>query len=225
MNQSVEHKIDLKIDFREQRSGIIEEIGKISDRLTVELCTLKTGDYILGDQLIIERKTFSDFMVSIKTGRLFQQAYRIAETGKNGLIILESDKTVIDNSLMSREALLGTFIHLTVFTGIPVIRSRNIQETAAILIAIVHQTQKLPLPRQKHILSGNRGQQINKKQRSKLFLIQNIPGIGIKKGLALLRHFSTIEKMVGASPEDLIKVRGIGHKLACSIFAILHEPY
>jgi len=225
MNPGTEKKADLKIDFREQRSGIVPEIEKLTDRLTIEICTLQTGDYLIEDKIIIERKTISDFLISIQNGRIFQQAYRLAQSGKNGLIILEGDKSMVDTSLMSRKAVQGALIHLTVFLGIPVIRSMNIQETAILLIDILHQSNQQELPRQKHIISRGPGIRINKKQRQKLFLLQNLPGIGTKKGLALLKSFSTIGNVINASPTDLTKVRGIGKKLSDSIFSILHDPF
>ncbi len=183
MNQPTERKVDLKIDFREQRSGIVEEIGRLKDNITFVMVTLPTGDYLIEDKIIVERKTLSDFLISIKNGRIFQQAYRIAQSGKNGLIILEGDKSMVDSSSMSRKAVQGALIHLELFIGIPVIRSLNIQETAALLVDIFHQCQQIQLPRQKHIVSVSPGIRINKKQRRKLFLVQNLPGIGTKKGI------------------------------------------
>ena len=218
-------KVNLKIDFREQRSGIVEEIGKLADKISFELITLPVGDYLIEDKIIIERKTLSDFLVSIKNGRIFQQAYRIAQSGKNGLIILEGDKSMVDSSSMSRKAVQGALIHLEVFVGIPVIRSLNVQETATLMVDILHQCQQQQLPRLKHIISGSPGIQINKKQRQKLFLIQNLPGIGTKKGLALLKSFSTIENILNTSQVDLMKVKGIGKKLAERVYVILHEPF
>lgn len=225
MNQPNKKKVDLKIDFREQRSGIAEEIGKLTDKFAFETVTLPTGDYWIEDKIIVERKTLNDFLVSIKNGRIFQQAYRIAQSGKNGLIILEGDKSMIDTSSMSRKAVQGALIHLEVFIGIPVIRSLNIQETAALLADIIHQCQQQALPRPKHIISSSPGIRISKKQRQKLFLLQNLPGVGIKKGLALLRSYSTIENIINASTADLEKVQGIGKKLADRIYVILHEPF
>lgn len=225
MNQPIEKKVDLKIDFREQRSGVVEELRKINDLLTIEVCTLQTGDYLVGDKIIVERKTLSDFLTSIKNGRIFQQAYRMAQSGKNGLIILEGDKSMVESSSMSRKAVQGALIHLEVFIGIPVIRSKNIQETAVLLNDIFHQCHQQELPRQKQIISKSSGIQINKKQRQKLFFLQNLPGIGTKKGLALLKSFSTIDNIINASPADLIKTQGIGKKLADRIFTISHEPF
>jgi DNA excision repair protein ERCC-4 len=119
MGQENTKKILLKIDFREQRSGIIEEIQKFTGQISFEISALPTGDYWIGDRIIIERKTISNFLNSIKTGRIFQQAYRMAQTGKNGLIILEGDQLKIESGAMSRQAVQGALLHITVFLGNP----------------------------------------------------------------------------------------------------------
>ena len=218
-------KIHLSIDFREQRSGIVEEIKKLAGQISFEIKALPTGDYWIGDKIIIERKTISDFLNSIKTGRIFQQAYRMAQTGKNGLIILEGDQLKIESGAMSREAVQGALLHITVFLGIPVIRSRHINETASLLIGLINQSGQMPLPRQKKILPNNPGIRIHKRQREKLFLLQNLPGVGAKKGMILLKSIGTIENIVNTSQADLMKIKGIGKKLAHTIFTIFHEPF
>jgi ERCC4-type nuclease len=110
---------------------------------------LTTGDYLVGNKIIVERKTLNDFLESIKTGRIFQQAYRMAQTEMNGLIILEGDKSMVDSSGMSRSAIQGALIHLTVFIGIPVIRSKDIHETASLMMDLFNQCQRQELPRKK----------------------------------------------------------------------------
>jgi len=217
--------VDLRIDFREQRSGIVEELEKVTGKFTFRIEHLITGDYWINDRIIIERKTLNDFMVSIKTGRIFQQGYRMVQTGKNALIILEGNRSDIITGEMSQHAVQGALIHLSVFLGIPIIRSMNISETASFLVDICSQSQRQELPRPKSIIHGITGIRITKKQRQKLFLLQNLPGIGTKKGLALLRSFSTVENIVNATPKDIIKVHGIGIRLANRIFTIFHEPF
>ena len=215
----------LKIDFREQQSGIVNEFKNINNQIMCEICSLSVGDYWIGDKIIVERKTLCDFLASIRSGRIFEQAYRIAQTDKNGLIILEGEKSVVDSSGMSRRAVQGAWVHLTVFIGVPIIRSRNIQETASLLIDIFHQCQRQELPRHKQVIAGKPGIFLNKTQRQKLFLLQNLSGIGIKRGLALMQYFSTFENILHASQHDLMKVEGIGLKLANNLFSILHEPF
>ncbi len=225
MNVEYKNTIQIRIDFREQRSGITDELEKLSGAFTFEIGALSTGDYWIGDQIIIERKTLPDFLESIKTGRIFQQAYRMTQSGKNGLIILEGDKSKVETSSISRRAVQGALIHLSVFLGIPVIRSLNIRETASLLVYICSQCQQQTVPRQKPVIHRNPGIRITNKQRQKLFLLQNLKGIGTNKGLALLKSFSTIENILNASPADLTKVRGIGNRLGERIYTILHEPF
>ena len=93
---------------------------------------------------------------------------------------------MINPSAMPRKAVQGALLHLAAFTGIPVIRTQNIQETTFLLVDLFPQSQREELPRQKHIISGIGGIKVNNKQRQKLFLHQNLPGIGTKKALALL---------------------------------------
>ena len=225
MRQVIEGNVDLRIDFREQRSGIVEELEKISGEFTFQIAQLETGDYWIGDRIVVERKTLSDFLNSIKTGRIFQQGYRMAQSGKNALIILEGNKSDIVYCSMSRQAVQGAMIHLSVFLGIPIVRSINICETASLLVDICSQSQRMELPRPKTILHGLPGIRISKKQRQKLFFLQNLPGIGAKKGFALLGTFGTIENILNAPPPDLMKVKGIGNRLSNRIFAIFHEPF
>ncbi len=225
MRQVIEGNVDLRIDFREQRSGIIEELEKISGEFTFRIEQLETGDYWIGDRIIIERKTLNDFLASLKTGRIFQQGYRMAQSGKNAMIILEGNKSDIVSSSMSRQAVQGAMVHLSVFLGIPIVRSMNICETASLLVYICSQLQRQELPRPKSIIQGIPGIRITHKQRQKLFLLQNLPGIGVKKGMALLKSYGTIENILNASSDDLRKVKGIGGRLAERIFSVFHEPF
>jgi ERCC4-type nuclease len=55
----------------------------------LEINALRTGDFLINDLLLVERKTFRDFVSSIKDGRIFKQAVRLASNSKPNLIILE----------------------------------------------------------------------------------------------------------------------------------------
>jgi ERCC4-type nuclease len=161
----------------------------------------------------------------LKQDEFFTRLMGSRNPEKMVLFILEGDKSMVEKSIMSRKAVQGALIHLTVFLGLPVIRSISIKETASLLSDICSQCREQTLPRQKPVIYRNPGIRITKKQRQKLFLLQNLPGIGTKKRLALLKAFSTIENILNASSDDLTKVRGIGNRLANRIFTILHEPF
>jgi len=52
--------------------------------------------------------------------------------------------------------------------------------------------------------------------------LEEIPGLGPKKRRELLKQFGGLQGVVGASIEDLVKVRGIGRALAETIYNELH---
>jgi len=126
---------------------------------------------------------------------------------------------------MTRNAVHGALVHLAVFTGIPVIRSMNIQETAYLLIDILKQYKRKEILRKSNPIIKAPSKQFSKRQSQKLFVLQNLPGIGTQKALRLLNLFKTIENVVNASIPELMKVHGIGPKLAGNIFDILHESF
>lgn len=213
---------DLKIDYREQRSGIIAELEKIGGKFTYKMVALPVGDYNIADKIIIERKTIHDFLVSIKDGRIFRQAYRIAQSGMNGVIIIEGDELQANLGNLSPKAYQGVLIHLSVLIGIPVMHTLDIQATASLLQSIIHQCDHEKLPHKNYNTFKSKSIRLNNKQKQKLNLLLNIPGIGCKKGLLLLEAFNTIEKLVQSSPSELMKVKGIGRKLSTVLFQILH---
>jgi excinuclease ABC subunit C len=60
----------------------------------------------------------------------------------------------------------------------------------------------------------------HKKLRSKEIegsALDNIPGVGSKRKLKLIRHFGSMENIQKASPEEIAEVDGISQKLAQTI--------
>jgi excinuclease ABC subunit C len=52
--------------------------------------------------------------------------------------------------------------------------------------------------------------------------LEQIPGLGPKKRRELLRQFGGLQGVKGAGVEDLVRVRGIGRRLAETIYNELH---
>jgi ERCC4-type nuclease len=119
-----QNPIRIVIDDREARCGIIEILDAI-ESVSVSISRLTCGDYEVEDNLVFERKTLTDLAISIKDGRIFRQGCRLAQSHKRGIIILEGTSRDLASNGMRREALQGALISLTVFLGIPLLRSRN----------------------------------------------------------------------------------------------------
>lgn len=60
------------------------------------------------------------------------------------------------------------------------------------------------------------------KKRHLSFRLESIPGIGPAKRRELLAHFGTIGKIAQATPESLVKVKGISEKDAYAVYRHFH---
>jgi len=211
--------IRIVVDDREARCGILEILNDM-ESVSVTVSRLTCGDYEVGERLLFERKTLADLAVSIKDGRIFRQGRRLAQSPKRGIIILEGTSRDLASSGMRREALQGALITLTVFLGIPLLRSRNTRETARLMLYTARQSQTVAsggLPRH--------GVRPRGKRRTQLYILQGLPGIGPERAGMLLDTFGNIEAVLTASAEELSSIRGIGTHTAKAIQWAVHEPH
>ncbi len=199
------------IDDRESGCGVAERLTKTAG-VSVSIQRLPVGDYLVDLKLLVERKTFKDLAGSIKDGRLFHQASRLASHPLRSAIILEGTMDDLQQSRMSRESIQGALIALTIVYGIPVLRSKDPQESSRLLLYAASQVrtrQLRPLPRQ--------GKRPRGKSKLQLYILQGLPRVGPGRASRLLEVFRSVEAVVGASAEQLSKVPGIGHKTANAI--------
>ncbi|MCF8231526.1 MAG: hypothetical protein K9J27_04995 [Bacteroidales bacterium] len=225
MRQSFNTPIWLKIDFRERSSGIPEIIENSLYPFEYKIIHLPVGDYLLENKILIERKTLTDFITSVKTGRIFDQAYRLVNTGKPCLLILEGRKEEITGSKMKREAMQGCLVHLHVFTGLPMIRSKDTEETVQLFYYIANQYKKSQIPQFKTYGIPSRSLKLHPSRKEKIIILQSFPGIGPQKAINLLEFFGSVEKVISAEVSELSKVRGIGEKLAEQIYTLTHSAF
>ena len=157
------------IDYRESGCGIAETLTKMAG-VSVSTQRLSLGDYLVDQKLLVERKTFKDFVCSIKDGRLFHQASRLASHPMRSAILLEGMRDDLEQSRMSRESIQGALIALTIVYGIPVLRSKDPQESSRLLLYAASQVrmrQLRPLPRH--------GKRPRGKSKLQLHILQGLP--------------------------------------------------
>ena len=59
-------EVTIFCDMRESRSGVLERLRELG--ADVKIGELATGDYVVSGELVIERKTASDFILSVMDG-------------------------------------------------------------------------------------------------------------------------------------------------------------
>jgi len=195
-------------DDREQGSPTFRELAGCSD-VRLEVARLTIGDYRVTEGLIFERKSLLDFAESIKDGRLFRQAARLARTTDRSVILLEGTAHQLKESRMSRESIQGALISLSLIYGIPLLRAADAAEGAKLILSATTQLQNYSNNRSKRPAEHKSG-----KKRQQLYILQGLPGIGIVKAESLLTHFGNVGNIFKANTQDLEQVEGIGHQTA-----------
>jgi DNA excision repair protein ERCC-4 len=213
--------VELKIDFRERTASRRKFIEELPDSFTVHYTQLPVGDYVIDNKIIVERKTFEDFRASVRDGRIFRQAYRMASAKMPGLMVIEGDSTVQDEHPFDRHAFLGVMVHLSVILGIPVIASSDYRETLFIFASIARQLESLKEKRGRVYGKKPYPTGYSRVNRIRIALLQTIPNVGTHKAVSLLREFGSLRNIVLAGEGELMKADGIGNKISNSILSLL----
>jgi ERCC4-type nuclease len=180
---------------------------------------LTLGDYLIDARFLFERKTLPDLASAIRSGRLFTQALRLAATSFRPVILLEGTVHDLVQNGMRWESIQGALVTVTLFCGIPLLRTRTPEETVRTMLYAARQGQcyatgALPRP----------GYRPRGKQTRQLFILQGFPGVGPGRARRLLARFGSIEGVVRAGIEELRSVHGIGKGVAEKIRWALEEP-
>ncbi|GAB6040155.1 ERCC4 domain-containing protein [Endothiovibrio diazotrophicus] len=196
------------IDHRE-RAGPLPQILRRDPAFETTLAHLPLGDYLIDERFLVERKTLPDLTQSIKDGRLFRQALRLIEAEPRGVVLLEGTGGDLARSAMSREAIQGALITLTVFFGLPLLRARDAAESARLLGLLARQGRAFAegaVPRQ--------GKRPKNRRALQLHLLQGLPGIGPTRAARLLERFGSVEAVFAAESALLTETDGIGEETA-----------
>lgn len=215
--------IRIWVDDREARGAAVATRLAAMETLSIGVRRLLTGDYLIEGKAILERKRVPDFLESLRTGRLFSQAARLAASSHRAFLILEGEPREWRNAGVTREGIQGALVALAVGFGIPVLRSRCEAETADLIrytALQMHAPAKVTVRRVGRRLRGKRGLQ--------LFILTGLPGVGATRALRLLERFGSIEGVALASERSISEVSGIGQRTAQRIHWAVHEscePY
>jgi len=204
-------------DDREQPGGVIDALQSLPG-VALEVRRLTCGDYVFEGKVVVERKTLADFARSVMDARLFRQAGAMAQSANRAVLILEADGSELADTGLSREAMQGALITVSVFYGLAVLRSTGPGETAQLLLYLGRQAQKYcrgGLSRPGYRPKGRRARQ--------LFILQGLPGVGPARAAGLLDRFGSVQAVATAQADELATVKGIGKGIAARIRRML-EP-
>ncbi|PTD93376.1 Hef nuclease [archaeon SCG-AAA382B04] len=214
-------KMKIFADHRELNSGVIEELNKLD--LEVEIKQLEVGDFVLSSSVCAERKTTEDFISSmIDRGKrgLFDQLNELNKNFASPILLLEGEGLYTSRQVHPN-AIRGAISTVSIDYRIPIINTKDAEETAQYLFSIAKKEQE---EKEKSIRFHAKKSSRTLKEKQE-YIVSALPMIGPKTAKTLLNNFGTIREIVNAEKRDLLKIEGIGEKRAKRIIEILTEKY
>ncbi|WP_459201244.1 DEAD/DEAH box helicase [Methanococcus sp. CF] len=205
------NKATIIVDSRERHIG-----RYLSEKAEVEFKTLEIGDYILSDRVAVERKTAEDFENSIIDKRLFNQVMDLKKY-ERPLMIIEGNEFV----RIHENAIRGMMFSIMIDYQIPIMFSRDIEDTADILVKLAEREQ-IKEKREISIRYGKRPMSLKERQK---FLVEGLPDVGPVMAENLLDNFNSVENIFTASEEELKSVEGVGPITAKKIKEVITKKY
>jgi Fanconi anemia group M protein len=124
-----EKQLVVYIDHREARSGVTRELSNME--VNVKFTNLPVADYQISSQVAVERKSSKDFVSSLLDKRLYKQAQELVENFPRPVMILEGQD--LYSSGLHPNAIRGALASLAVDFNLPIIPTRNPEDTAAMI--------------------------------------------------------------------------------------------
>jgi len=204
-------------DTREFKSPVVKNLARKD--VIIESVQLDVGDYLISERVGVERKEAEDFLASLMDGRLFQQARSLRRAYQSPLMILEGED-LFSRRRISEDAIYGALASITVDFGIPIISTKDDRETAQVLLAVAkREAAEGRIPG----IRGEKGTMMLQERQQ--FIIEGLPNISGVIAQRLLAHFGSVSSVLEASEKDLMKVKGVGKKIAKGIRETLDAPY
>ena len=201
------------IDEREKKSGIPKLLSSIG--IKTEIKTLLIGDYIVGHETVIERKSIKDLVSSVFDGRLFDQCSRLKEHFQYPILLMEGNVDEIESITENPLIFYGALSTIAIDFKIPVIPTPNANHTAKLLVSMCSKKESIKGPFLKKIKKSS------DLQKQQLSVLCSLPGIGEKTAIRILEKYGSPIIALNTTAKELSKIPGLGETRAKKIKKML----
>jgi ERCC4-type nuclease len=232
------HSIEIRIDDREQPSGLPEALRRLGRAPIV--CRLPLGDVAIGDRFLIERKRLADLAASLRDGRLEQQLVRLVGEQKGGgprpLFLVEGPLDAADLSGIDLGELHQAILSIQLDWRLAVIRTADPAESARWIDQLARRAETGRAPLAGHFQSivaspggpppgsARRRPPVRTADRLQLAALSHVAGLGPAKAQLLLDHFGSIQNIRRAGERAWLTVPGVGPSIARALRQFFDPP-
>ena len=134
-------------------------------------------------------------------------------------MIIEGEEDIYSVRNVHANAIRGMLASIVLDFNVPVLYTRNPQDTAALLAVMAKREQGKEIDCSLHSLKPK---SVREQQE---FIVSAFPNIGVQTAKTLLEHFGSIKNLVNASETQLTELKGIGEKTAQQLVKMFEEEY
>ena len=183
---------------------------------------LVTGDFLIWTSQtsfwLVERKTLADLLASIISGRMKDQAVRMAEASNRPILLLEGPwNRLVDDSLLGHLGWKWIQVWLYILgiqdDGPRIVMTTSASHSVEMLLALEKTAHSgLVSKSRQRLFSGSPG----------LGTLTSVKGVGPEKAKAIMASFkamgrSNLRAVANASMEELMEIPGVGPELAARL--------
>ncbi len=212
-----EQVVAVLADHREKNNRVVKEL--IDAGVSVKTAQLTTADYVVSGKVGVELKKVPDFVASIIDGRILDQMRDLKNSFQKAVLIIEGEEDIYSVRNVHPNAIRGMLASVVLDFHVPVLYTKNPQDTAALLAVMAKREQGKEIDFTLHPLKPK---SICEQQE---FIVSAFPNIGVQTARVLLEHFGSIKNLVNAPEEQLTELKGIGDKTAKQLIKMFEEEY
>jgi len=216
------------LDYRER--AFYETLLRVCNSLDVDLnvTNLRAGDVAISGNgvVLIERKTPSDFIASIRNNRLFEQMIKLLSSEMVEGEEVKRSALLVDGELFggfeNNSQIYGALMEINFVYNIPVFMAPTNSEMEDFFATLIKREMAMKNDKEMAERWFRPGKGLPQKN-PRTYLLASIPMVGEKLAKKLLDRFGTISNVADASVERLQETELIGKKKAKKIYEIFHE--
>ena len=193
--------------------------------LETEVCNLEIGDYIFNEQVCFEYKTMADYIASIQDHRAFNESINQAEHFDWHYLVIQGNEHERTKLL----AMTKNYQPVNLFQYHGSIASINRYSTVMEVYSpyLNEAFYKMYIQAKKDLQQKPIVKKFPKKHKNSAFnyLAYCVYGVSAKRANEIVYtcHLNTLEDLLNLTHQDLIKIDGIGEKLASKILDSISE--
>lgn len=207
--------VKVYVDERERSSEVPTYLS--SRGITVVFKVLEVGDYLVDDNVLVERKRVDDLVRSVYEGRFFSQLKRLKSVeGCRPILVVEGDILDIGRYAEHPKSVEAALITAILSFNVPILYTRDAQHTAELIRYVAERIQKSggSSSRSKAVtlLPTYRKERKPKTDDIKswqVYILSSFPKIGPTLAERLLRKFGSLKAVINAQAVELLRVEGM----------------